>query len=239
MALFGEKYGDEVRVVSVGDWAHELCGGTHVSTSGQLGLVKLLSEASIGAGVRRVEALVGVDAFDFLAREHVLLNSLTEIIKGARVEELPERISHLIEQLKSTEKELGQFRTASILAAAGDLIKNAKKISDVEVVASSINDGVSIDDLRTIAMDMRNRLTNGVVALTSVSDGRITLVVATSDYARSRGIKAGVLVKAASTILGGGGGGKDDFAQGGGTKLVALSSAMNEILSTISTTLGS
>jgi alanyl-tRNA synthetase len=239
MALFGEKYGDEVRVVSVGDWAHELCGGTHVSTSGQLGLVKLLSEASIGAGVRRVEALVGVDAFDFLAREHVLLNSLTDIIKGARVEELPERISNLIDQLKSTEKELGQFRTASILSAAGDLLKNAHKISDVEVVASAIADGVSVDDLRTIAMDIRNRITNGVVALTSISEGRITLVVATSEHARAKGVKAGALVKTASAILGGGGGGKDDFAQGGGTNIDALPAAMKEILSSISSTLGS
>ena len=89
MALFGEKYGDRVRVVSVGDWARELCGGTHVSRSGQLGVIKLLSESSIGAGVRRVEALVGTDAYRFLAREHILLNSLTSLIKGARVEELP------------------------------------------------------------------------------------------------------------------------------------------------------
>jgi len=239
MALFGEKYGDEVRVVSVGDWAHELCGGTHVSTSGQLGLVKLLSEASIGAGVRRVEALVGVDAFDFLAREHVLLNSLTEIIKGARVDELPERISGLIDQLKSTEKELAQFKTSSILAATGDLVKSAKKISGLEVIASAIADGVSVDDLRTIAMDLRNRITNGVVALTSISEGRITLVVATSEQARAAGIKAGAIVKSASTILGGGGGGKDDFAQGGGTNIDALPAAMKEILASISTTVGS
>ena len=239
MALFGEKYGDEVRVVSVGDWAHELCGGTHVSTSGQLGLVKLLSEASIGAGVRRVEALVGVDAFDFLAREHVLLNSLTEIIKGARVDELPERISGLIDQLKSTEKELAQFKTASILAATGDLVKSAQKISGLEVIASAIADGVSVDDLRTIAMDLRNRIANGVVALTSISEGRITLVVATSEQARAAGIKAGALVKSASTILGGGGGGKDDFAQGGGTNIDALPAAMKEILASISTTVGS
>jgi alanyl-tRNA synthetase len=239
MALFGEKYGDEVRVVSVGDWAHELCGGTHVSTSGQLGLVKLLSEASIGAGVRRVEALVGVDAFDFLAREHVLLNSLTEIIKGARVDELPERVSGLIDQLKSAEKELAQFKTASILAATGDLVKGAQKISNLEVITSGIVDGVSVDDLRTIAMDLRNRISHGVVALTSISEGRITLVVATSEEARTAGIKAGALVKSASAILGGGGGGKDDFAQGGGTNIDALPAAMKEILASISTTVGS
>lgn len=238
MALFGEKYGDVVRVVSVGDWAHELCGGTHVSTSGQLGLVKLLSEASIGAGVRRVEALVGVDAFDFLAREHVLLNSLTEIIKGARVEELPERISGLIEQLKVAEKELSQFKTASLLASVGSLVDNAQTISGLNVIAAPIIDGVGVDDLRSIASDLRNRLTNGVVALTSVSEGRVTLVVATSEAARSAGVKAGALVKAASTILGGGGGGKDDFAQGGGTNPAAIADALKEILSLVSASQG-
>ena len=238
MALFGEKYGDQVRVVSVGDWAHELCGGTHVSQSGQLGLVKLLSEASIGAGVRRVEALVGVDAFDFLAREHVLLNSLTEIIKGARVEELPERISSLIDQLKATEKELGQFKTASILASSTVLIEKAAVIGGLSVIAAPIVDGVSVDDLRTIATDLRNRITNGVVALSSISDGRISLVVATSEAARASGVKAGALVKIASTVLGGGGGGRDDFAQGGGSKVEALSTAFAEILSAIHATIG-
>jgi len=238
MALFGEKYGDVVRVVSVGDWAHELCGGTHVSTSGQLGLVKLLSEASIGAGVRRVEALVGVDAFDFLAREHVLLNSLTEIIKGARVEELPERISGLIDQLKSAEKELSQFKTASLLASVGSLVDNAQSISGLNVIAAPIIDGVGVDDLRSIASDLRNRLNNGVVALTSVSEGRVTLVVATSEAARSAGVKAGALVKAASTILGGGGGGKDDFAQGGGTNPAAIADALKEILALVSASQG-
>ncbi len=229
MALFGEKYGDQVRVVSVGDWAHELCGGTHVSTSGQLGLVKLLSESSIGAGVRRVEALVGHDAFDFLAREHVLLNSLTEIIKGARTEELPERISDLIDKLKLAEKELSQFKTASIASAAASLINSATKVGKFSIIAANIVDGVSVDDLRSVASDLRNRMGEGVVAITSNTDGRISLVVATSEGARSTGVNAGALVKSASTILGGGGGGKDDFAQGGGTNLANLQLALDEI----------
>jgi alanyl-tRNA synthetase len=104
-----------VRVVSVGDWAKELCGGTHVSRSGELGLVKLLSESSIGAGVRRVEAIVGRDAYDFLAKEHLLLNSLTEVIKGAKTEELPERISDLVDKVKTLEKELASFRSAKAM----------------------------------------------------------------------------------------------------------------------------
>jgi len=217
MALFGEKYGDQVRVVSVGDWARELCGGTHVSRSGQLGVVKLLSESSIGAGVRRVEALVGVDAYKFLAREHILLNSLTEIIKGARVEELPERINGLINSMKEIEKELSVLRSAQALAQVGEIAKGAKVLNGTTVITSVLGDGISGDDLRKIALELRSKAANSVVALISVNDSKPVLVVAASDAARAAGVKAGALVKIGSTVLGGGGGGKDDFAQGGGT----------------------
>ena len=233
MALFGEKYGDQVRVVSVGDWARELCGGTHVARSGQLGVVKLLSEASIGAGVRRVEALVGVDAYKFLAREHILLNSLTEIIKGARVEELPERINGLINSMKEIEKELGALRSAQALAQVGEIAQSAIVINGTTVITALLGDGIAGDDLRKIALELRAKAANSVVALISVNDSKPVLVVAASDDARAGGIKAGALVKVGSTVLGGGGGGKDDFAQGGGTDaaksldaLAAISNAL-------------
>ena len=234
MALFGEKYGDVVRVVSVGDWARELCGGTHVARSGQLGVIKLLSESSIGAGVRRVEALVGVDAYRFLAREHVLLNSLTDLIKGARTEELPERISDLLNKMKEIEKELAIVRSAQALSQVGDLAKTAKVVNGISFVSSVMADGVSGDDLRKIAIDLRSREDKSVVALISSNDGKPVLVVATSEGARSSGVKAGTLVKIGSTILGGGGGGKDDFAQGGGTdaskSLEALTAISNALI---------
>jgi alanyl-tRNA synthetase len=234
MALFGEKYGDVVRVVSVGDWARELCGGTHVSRSGQLGVVKLLGESSIGAGVRRVEALVGIDAYKFLAREHVLLNSLTELIKGARSEELPERISDLINKMKEIEKELSLLRSAQALAQVGDLAKEVKVVNGVSYFSALMSDGVSGEDLRKIAIDLRTRAENSVVALISSNDGKPVLVVATTEKARAGGNKAGALVKIGSTILGGGGGGKDDFAQGGGTdpskSLEALTAISNALI---------
>ena len=234
MALFGEKYGDVVRVVSVGDWARELCGGTHVARSGQLGVIKLLSESSIGAGVRRVEALVGVDAYKFLAREHILLNSLTDLIKGARTEELPERISDLLNKMKDIEKELATVRSAQALSQVGDLAKTAKIINGISYVSSVMADGVSGDDLRKIALDLRERESKAVVALISSNDGKPVLVVATSEEARAHGVKAGALVKIGSTVLGGGGGGKDDFAQGGGTdaskSLEALTAISNALI---------
>ena len=217
MALFGEKYGDTVRVVSVGDWARELCGGTHVSRSGQLGVVKLLSESSIGAGVRRVEALVGVDAYKFLAREHLLLNSLTQIIKGARVDELPERINDLLEKIKEIEKELAAVRSAQALGTVSAIADSVTKVGQIDMVTAVLADGISGDDLRTIALDLRNRFATSVIALISSSAGKSVLVVAASDSARALGAKSGSLVKLGSAVLGGGGGGKDDFAQGGGT----------------------
>ena len=229
MALFGEKYGDTVRVVSVGEWARELCGGTHVSRSGQLGVVKLLSESSIGAGVRRVEALVGVDAYKFLAREHLLLNSLTQIIKGARVEELPERINDLLEKIKEIEKELASVRSAQALSTVGSIADSVVKVGQIDLITAVMPDGISGDDLRTIALDLRNRFSTSVIALISSAAGKSVLVVASSDSARTIGAKAGALVKIGSTILGGGGGGKDDFAQGGGTDATKAAEALAAI----------
>ena len=229
MALFGEKYGDRVRVVSVGDWARELCGGTHVDRSGQLGIVKLLSESSIGAGVRRVEAVVGVDAYRFLAREHILLNSLTALIKGSRAEELPERISELLSKMKEIEKELAALRSASAMSDLSAVASTAKNLAGTSVILTKIADGIVVDDLRKIALDLRNRNADSVVGLISICDGKPVLVVAVSDAARAKGFKAGALVKIASTVLGGGGGGKDDFAQGGGTSLTDIDAALNAI----------
>jgi alanyl-tRNA synthetase len=233
MALFGEKYGDVVRVVSVGDWARELCGGTHVNRSGQLGIVKLLGESSIGAGVRRVEALVGVDAYKFLAREHVLLNSLTEIVKGARTEELPERISDLLIKMKEVEKDLASFRSTAALAQVGELVKKFQTVNGYSFISAVMADGLLPDDLRKISLDIRGRLKNSVVALISSNDGKPVLVVAVSDEARAAGIKAGALVKIGSSVLGGGGGGKDDFAQGGGVDSLRSVDALSAIYASL------
>lgn len=233
MALFGEKYGDVVRVVSVGDWARELCGGTHVKSSAELGVVKLLSESSIGAGVRRVEALVGVDAYSFLAREHILLNSITDLIKGSRTEELPERISEMLNKMKSIEKELSAIKSAAALAGASELAKTFVSHAGTDYLFEKVADDLSGDDLRTLALDLRNRKPQSVVGLFSTSQGRVTFVVAVSSDAQKSGVKAGALVKIGSTILGGGGGGKDDFAQGGGIDSMKIPQAISELKATL------
>ena len=234
MALFGEKYGDEVRVVSVGDWARELCGGTHVGSSGQLGIVKLLGESSIGAGVRRVEALVGADAYQFLTREHILLNSLTSLIKGSRSEELPEKIQGLLDKLRDVEKELAALRSAQAMAGISSISDQEVKIGKFSFIGSLLGDGISGEDLRSIALELRQRSPLAIVALISSTGGRPVLVSAVGDEARKLGVKAGALVKIGSTVLGGGGGGKDDFAQGGGSDSSKSAEAIAAIASSIS-----
>ncbi|MEU5027444.1 alanine--tRNA ligase [Streptomyces milbemycinicus] len=227
IAEFGEKYGDRVRVVTIGDFSKELCGGTHVHNTAQLGLVKLLGESSIGSGVRRVEALVGVDAYNFLAREHTVVSRLTDLVKG-RPEELPEKISGMLTKLKEAEKEIERFRAEKVLQAAAGLAAGAKDVRGVALVTGQVPDGTSADDLRKLVLDVRGRIQGdrpAVVALFSVANGRPVTVIATNEAARERGLKAGDLVRAAAKALGGGGGGKPDVAQGGGTNPDAVDEA--------------
>src|SRR6201996_6230256 len=174
IALFGEKYGSEVRVVEVGEYSRELCGGTHVARSGQLGLVKLLGEASIGSGVRRVEALVGIDAFRFLARESVLVSQLSDQLK-ARPEELPERISNVVARLRDAERELARLRSAQLLEASGQIAATAENIGGIAFVAHRVPDGTDADSMRKLALDVRAKipaLQPAVVAVTGTPADR-------------------------------------------------------------------
>ena len=230
IALFGEKYGDAVRVVEVGDYARELCGGTHAARSAQLGLVKLLGESSIGAGVRRVEGLVGADAYGFLAREHVLVAQLTDALK-ARPEELVERVTGVVARIRELEKELERLRASAVLERAGDLVAGASDEYGVAVITHRAPDGAAADDLRKLALDVRGRLGDrpGVVAVSAVNDGRPVVVVAVNDRGREWGLAAGDLVRVAAQTLGGGGGGRDDVAQGGGTNAAAVDDALNAV----------
>jgi alanyl-tRNA synthetase len=228
IAMFGEKYGDEVRVVEIGDYSRELCGGTHVPRSSVIGMVKLLGESSIGAGVRRVEALVGLDAFRYLAREHVLVSQLAGEFK-AQPEELPERIGGVLERLKDAERELNKLRAAAVLSSAGALAAAAEQIGSVQFVAAEAPVGVSGNDLRSLAMDVRGRLRSGdaaVVLLASPNDsGGAAFVAAVNDAGQAAGIKAGEVVRAFAPVLGARGGGKADLAQGAGGEVSKLGDA--------------
>lgn len=218
-ALFGEKYGDIVRVVSIGgDWSRELCGGTHVPVTGSLGSVQLVSEASIGSGVRRVDALVGESAYKFHSKEHALVSQLAEILKVS-TDDIPGRVQALTKRVKEMEKNLQQMRGQQLQAEAGKLVESAAPVGGVRVIAHDAGEGVAAGDLRTLATDLRARLGEAepsVVALAGESDSRAALVVATNAAAREAGIKAGALLRDAAAAMNGRGGGKDDLAQGGG-----------------------
>jgi alanyl-tRNA synthetase len=237
IAMFGEKYGDAVRVVEIGDYSRELCGGTHVSNSSVIGMVKLLGESSIGSGVRRVDALVGLDAFRFLAREHVLVNQLAAEFK-AQPEELPERIAGVVEKLKNAEKELSRLRSAQVLAGAGEIAARAESIGGAQVVAVQAPDGLSGGDLRTLAMEIRGRLEPArpaVVVLISDNDGAAHFVAALNPVATQDRLSAGDLVKAFAPVLGARGGGKADLAQGAGGDPTKISAALNVVRAELAT----
>jgi alanyl-tRNA synthetase len=219
MALFGEKYGDRVRVVSVGDWARELCGGTHLHRTGELGVVKLLGESSVAAGVRRVEALVGVDAYRFLAREHLLVAQLSEALK-ARPEELPERVDAILTRLRDAEREIDRARAAQVLAQAGELASRRTEVNGLGLVAELLPVGVRPGDARTLALDVHGRAQVAGPSLVVLGapdgSGQIALVVAADGAAATRGAGAGAVMGVLAKALGGKGGGTPDVAQGAG-----------------------
>jgi alanyl-tRNA synthetase len=215
MALFGEKYGDEVRVVEVGDYARELCGGTHVARSGQLGLVKILNEQSVGSGVRRVEALVGIDAFGFLAKEHLLVSRLAELFRVPG-DQVADRVEQTVTALRDAEKELEKMRAQLVLGGASAIAAQAKDLRGVAFAGTEAPEGAATNDVRTLAQEIRGKIDSArpaVVAVAARANGKASLIVAVNAAAKSRGLAANDLVKGA---LSGRGGGNADLAQGGG-----------------------
>jgi alanyl-tRNA synthetase len=219
LALFGETYGEKVRVIEIGGpWSRELCGGTHVRSSSQIGTVVVTSESSVGSGSRRVEAITGIEGFRYLARERDLVAQLTELLKG-RPDELPARVADLVERLRSAEKEIERVRVLSLLARSGELAGAARDVYGVQLVGH-FADGAGGADVRRLALEIRGRMGEdrpAVVVVVGSTDGKPSVVVAVNDKAREWRLSAGELVKVAAATLGGSGGGKDDVAQGGGT----------------------
>ncbi|WP_144877675.1 alanine--tRNA ligase [Microbacterium sp. 1.5R] len=231
MALFGEKYGDVVRMVDIGGpWSRELCAGTHVTSSSEIGLVSLVGESSVGASNRRIEALVGQDAFRELAAERALVSQLTASLKAPR-DQLIERVADLSSSLKAAEKRIAQFEAKERAGQVPAIAEGASRVGAFRVAAQSLGDLASADDLRDIVLGVRDRLGSdaAVVSLGAVVNGRPVVVVATNDAARTAGAKAGLLAKRAASVLGGGGGGRDDVAQGGGTDAAALGAALEAV----------
>jgi len=230
LALFGETYGEEVRVVEMGgSWSRELCGGTHVQHAAQIGLVSLTGESSVGSGVRRVEAFVGIEAFRYLARERALVLGLTEALK-VQPDQLGDRVHRLVEQLRAAEKQIAELKSRNVLAEVGSIADRAHDMWGVSYVGHHA-EGVAGGDLRTLALEVRNRVQDrpAVVAVVGGTAEKPAVVVVTTQGARDRGLRAGDLVRTASETLGGRGGGKDDIAQGGGTDGTQVGAALTAV----------
>ena len=231
VALFGETYDESVRVIQIGGpWSRELCGGTHVSRSSQVGLVSIIGEASVGSGSRRLEAFVGFEAFQALAAERALVATLSESFKVPR-EQLIEKIQSTVEELKTAQRKLASMSMEQLIARLPVLGQLAKSIGNSKAVLADVGAVESADQVRELAVALRDKLepANAVAVMAGISGEKIVLVIATTKKARESGISSGKLVKEASAILGGGGGGKDDIAQGGGPELKKLDEAFAAI----------
>ena len=231
IALFGETYDDtKVRVVEIGGpWSRELCGGTHVDHSAQIGTVVVTSEASVGSGNRRIEAYTGVEGFNYLARERDVVSELNLLLK-TKSDDVVGRVSDLMERLKAAEKEIARARTAQLLASGGSIAATAVDVNGVQLVAQRVP-GVGGGDARTLAQDVRARLGDAPAAVVLIGDAddKVAVVAAVNPAGIAKGVKAGDLIKELAPVVGGRGGGKPDFAQGGGTDVSKIDTALGMV----------
>jgi len=231
IALFGESYDELVRVIQIGGpWSRELCGGTHVSRSSQVGMVSILGEASVGSGSRRLEALVGFEAFKSLSAEALIVQQLQESLKVPK-EDLAAKVFQTIEQLKQAEKKLASLTLDGLRSQIPDIVKSVKNVGNYSFLNYSISETVAVDQVRELATSLAQALESkaAVVSVTATIDEKVVLIIATSVKARELGASSGSLVKVASAILGGGGGGKDNLAQGGGPSTHKLEDAISAV----------
>ena len=232
VALFGETYDESVRVVQIGGpWSRELCGGTHVARSSQIGLLALTGESSVGSGSRRLEALVGIEAFRSLATERALVARLSDALKAPK-EQLEDRLTAALEELKLAQKKLSTMQSASLQSLVPDAVANSVSYGGHKLVMISAGEVSDAGDLRNLAQTAVRALAgeSGLALITSVSNGKPVVAVATTESARANNVRAGELVRLASAVLGGGGGGKDDFAQGGGVDASKIDAAVLAVI---------
>ena len=225
--LFGEKYGKEVRVVSIGS-SKELCGGTHVARTGDIGSFKIISEAGISAGVRRIEAVTGMNVLHVLQQKTALVSELQQNFRGVKESELPEKVSACIEQIHSLEKEVASLQAKIAASASSDIAENAREVNGVKVVAVSV-DGADANALREMADKLRDKLHSAVVVLATKDGAKLQLCAGVTPDLVKKGLKAGELVKFVAAQVGGKGGGKPDFAMAGGSDAEALPKALESV----------
>jgi len=226
VAIFDEKYGDVVRVVQFGDFSTELCGGTHARATGDIGLLKILSESGIASGVRRIEALTGLGALSYLRKQEKTLRSASELLRVAAAE-VPARIEKLLEDRRSAEREIEQLRSAQRGEASRDLTREAREIAGVRVVASRVA-GAEAKELRGMVDDLRSRLTSGIVLLAAETNGQVSLALGVTKDLTDR-YRAGDMIREVAIVVGGKGGGRSDFAQAGGSDPSKIDAAFERL----------
>ncbi len=228
MALFGEKYGDRVRVIRIGDFSTELCGGTHTAATGEIGLIKVLKEGSVSSGVRRLEAVTGEGSLRHFRKDHQLENVVATLVRGGDDQSPAEALKHELErrdeELKKVRKELDQARMKSASSSASSATENVREVKGVKVLAHRA-DNLDRSQLRTLIDNLRNKLGSGVVVLGSVADGKVALIVGVTKDLTSR-VQAGKIIAEVAKKVGGSGGGRPDMAEAGGKEPAALDSAL-------------
>ncbi len=226
MALFGEKYGDRVRVIRIGDFSTELCGGTHLGATGEIGLFKVVGESAVASGVRRVEAVTGEAALRHVGQEEAALRESAGLLKIPPLE-LPRRMQKLLDEQKQLESQLAQLEARLARSRAEDLVASAREVAGVRVLAARL-DGLDPDGLRSVVDLLRERLGPGIICLGSAVDGKVNLIAAVSKDLTKR-FPAGKLIQEMARQVGGGGGGRPDLAQAGGKDPAKLDDALASV----------
>jgi alanyl-tRNA synthetase len=226
MSLFGEKYESDVRVLSIGDFSMELCGGTHVERAGDIGLFKIISESGVAAGVRRIEAVTGQSAFEWVARTDHVLRDVASMLRGSR-EDVDEKVRELVERSRRLEKEVQQLKSKLASGQSGDLSVQAKDVGGIKVLAAQV-EGADAKSLRDAVDQLRNKLGSSVIVLSTVKDGKVVLVAGVSTDLLER-YKAGDIIGLVAAQVGGRGGGRPDFAQAGGTQPENVGAALASV----------
>ena len=227
MALFGEKYGDVVRVVKMGDYSTELCGGTHVPNTGAIMAFKILSESGVAAGVRRIEALTGNGVLRYYKELEETIDKSAKIVKTTPAG-LTERLEHLMAEMKALQSENESLKSKAAKEALGDVMDKTVEIKGVKLLAAKV-DGVDMNALRDLGDQLKAKLGEGVVVLASVADGKVNLIAMATDEAMAKGAHAGNLIKGIAALVGGGGGGRPNMAQAGGKNPAGVDQAIAEV----------
>ena len=225
MALFGEKYGDEVRVVSMGDYSIELCGGTHLTNTSQIGMFKILSEGGVAAGVRRIEAITGRAVYNYLKEKEEIISNVCLNLK-TKEDSLSQKVTSLIEENKSLSKELHDMKTKMSLQAVDSVLDSKLDVNGVNLVTTKF-EGMDMNTLKEVADNLRDKLVSGVVVLANTTDDKLNLVATATKDAVDKGVHCGNIVKSIAQIAGGKGGGRPNMAQAGAPDVSKVDEALN------------